>query len=253
MSRIGFGYGSEWHLLRWMGRHRNRLDSLVKEAISQPTTTIRWEDFSVLYRPSQRLDSPYVEHDAEHQGISMFEPKHPIHDRWRNFWPSSGNAQCWDAVAWMKSLNGREPELLLVEAKAHKGEVISDCGAKDKDSQNKIINALDTAKAFCDANGGGDWTKRYYQYANRITFLHFLHDNNIPAHLLFIYFYGDHRPGNAACPQRKDDWDVVLGDQDAYLGLTDNHPLSSRIHKLFLPVSPIEAHVSNEKTPMMVT
>lgn len=26
MERIGYGYGSEWHLLHWMCRHRYRLD-----------------------------------------------------------------------------------------------------------------------------------------------------------------------------------------------------------------------------------
>jgi len=32
MGKMGFGYGSEWQLLRMMGRHRTYYDTLVKEA-----------------------------------------------------------------------------------------------------------------------------------------------------------------------------------------------------------------------------
>lgn len=32
MGKIGHGYGSEWHLLRYLGRHRNLLDNAVRDA-----------------------------------------------------------------------------------------------------------------------------------------------------------------------------------------------------------------------------
>ena len=33
MGRMGYGYGSELHLLRWMGRHRNKFNDEVSKAI----------------------------------------------------------------------------------------------------------------------------------------------------------------------------------------------------------------------------
>ena len=35
MGRMGYGYGSEFHLLRWMGRHRELLNQIV-EPILEP-------------------------------------------------------------------------------------------------------------------------------------------------------------------------------------------------------------------------
>ena len=42
VAEMGLGYGSECHLLRYLGRHRRRLDQIVKtsvgaEASSEPT------------------------------------------------------------------------------------------------------------------------------------------------------------------------------------------------------------------------
>jgi hypothetical protein len=33
MAEMGAGYGSECHLLRYLGRHRNRFDYLIREKI----------------------------------------------------------------------------------------------------------------------------------------------------------------------------------------------------------------------------
>ena len=37
------GYGSEFHLLRWMGRHRKVFDARVSEKLS--VSSVEWLDF----------------------------------------------------------------------------------------------------------------------------------------------------------------------------------------------------------------
>ena len=43
MADIGYGYGSEWHLLRFLGYHRNALDSPILRATGGQE--IEWLDF----------------------------------------------------------------------------------------------------------------------------------------------------------------------------------------------------------------
>ena len=33
MAEIGYGYGSEWHLMRFMARHRKLLEKAIRESI----------------------------------------------------------------------------------------------------------------------------------------------------------------------------------------------------------------------------
>jgi hypothetical protein len=43
MEQIALGYGSEFHLLRWLGSHRNEFDKRVKGLIQ--VDNISWLDF----------------------------------------------------------------------------------------------------------------------------------------------------------------------------------------------------------------
>lgn len=43
MAKFGNGYGSECHLLRYLGRHRKRLDAAVCEVTG--ATGVHWLDF----------------------------------------------------------------------------------------------------------------------------------------------------------------------------------------------------------------
>ena len=44
MGHLGYGYGSEFQLLRFMGRHRNLLDDEIKKQINI-VGDIKWLDF----------------------------------------------------------------------------------------------------------------------------------------------------------------------------------------------------------------
>lgn len=163
-----------------------------------------------------------------------------VKDLWKTFWPQTGNAQNWDAVG--KINYGDHEEWLLVEAKAHFGEVKSNCKAKSGESIAKIRIALEKAAcAFCDRPMGvEDWLSPYYQYANRLAALYFLMREckpAIPTRLLFIYFSGDQRK-EGDCPKVEGEWQPVIKAMEEKLGIDTRGELYQRVEHLFVPVNP---------------
>lgn len=131
----------------------------------------------------------------------------------------------------------------MVEAKGHIGEIISDCGASNATSKQKIFLALEKASlAFGNQTRPVEnWLRRYYQYANRLGVLHFLMNECVPpvnARLLFIYFYGENRE-HAKCPQSEQEWLPVIKEMNDWLGVDKSCEITKRVHYLFLPVNPI--------------
>ncbi|MCL5104234.1 MAG: hypothetical protein M1133_08980 [Armatimonadetes bacterium] len=225
MGDIGHGYGSEWHLMRYLGRHRNRLNEKVCQVTG--AQLVDWLDFPF---GDQR---PYL---AEHKGLEFLfgETADSLKEKWAQFWPQSGNSQNWDAVGWLR--NGTQYELLLVEAKCHETELTSDCGAKERGGRSLIVKSLDEAKSAFGATKGAPWTGPYYQYCNRLAVLHFLRKNQIPARLLFIYFTGDIM-GSRNCPVSEAGWEKILQVMYDHIGISWDVQEAHGVHKVFLPVS----------------
>lgn len=227
MGTIGNGYGSECHLLRWMGRHRQAFDQATLKAIGNPQGNIEWLDFQFIEGSGWA--------DAERKGLDFIADQ-TIQEKWQAFWPTAKGVQNWDAVGQMESPTGSK-EWVLVEAKAHLQEIGSNCQAKDPNSRKQIQAALDATKSALGTAPDRDWTKGYYQFTNRLATLHFLENlNGIHARLLFIYFLGDKRKDINVCPATVAEWTTALDAQSTQVGLPAKHPLSDRIHKLFLRV-----------------
>lgn len=234
MGRIGDGYGSECHLLRWMGRHRADLDREVLAAVG--ARAIQWLDF-----PFKRTN-PWP--DAEWKGVDFTDDDGLIRD-WENYWPSGRGIQNWDAVAEITT-DGGAVEWLLVEAKAHRDELRAACRASDPNSLGMIRKAFAETRLLFGVQNAGDWMKPYYQYANRLAAVSFFHPKSIAstsrpptrqARLLLLYFYGDwQRPGWAA-PQNDADWEQHLDPMYAHIGVTPGAEPTGLVHKLFLPVA----------------
>ena len=224
MAPIGYGYGSECHLLRWIGRHRNLFDQRVSAAVAKPCSTINWMDF--------KFNEGKLCPDSELRGLEFLYDRPNLKAKWQEFWPTGRGIHNWDAVGWI----GEEPysELLLLEAKAYVGELESTCGATDFDSIQKIDRALDKAKGFLGADPKSDWKQGYYQTANRVATLYFLTKEGIAARLVFLYFLGDEFKGKQ-CPKTEEEWNPAINAQWEHLGTTST-ALPDRIHKLFLPV-----------------
>jgi hypothetical protein len=130
----------------------------------------------------------------------------------QRFWPSGGPS--WDALAIVYT--GGPPGVLLVEAKAHPGEVASSCGAEDPISIQKIKAGLDATKSWLGVDKCSDWYKRYYQSANRLAHLYFLREiAKVPAWLANIYFVDD--ASHISTPRVE--WDQKIAEVEECLGL----------------------------------
>jgi hypothetical protein len=231
MGKMGNGYGSEFHLLRYLGYHRHKLDRAVE--IETGGRVNEWLDFDFGGEGKP---------DREWKGVDFLDSASRVKSAWLEFWPQSGNMPNWDAVGRLESNSGIE--CILVEAKAHVEELHSSCTAKKEGGLDKIKDALKTtikANGFtADVNG---WLKPYYQYANRLAHLHFLIEHGIPARFIFIYFCGDDWRGRTLsngkppfCPKDASGWAAPLQKMHSHLGLSGRSRLEERVHKVFLRV-----------------
>jgi hypothetical protein len=223
MPDIALGYGSKWHLLRYLGYHREEMNRAIEGATG--TRVVRWLDF--VFEPERVLL------DGEWRGLDFLPADSPVKQAWHRAWPQQGNVPNWDAVGWVQ--DGPSIGLLLVEAKAHTGELRSACRGRRRSSVEAIQGVLDEAKMAFGVPGDTDWLKPYYQYCNRLAVLHFLVAHGIPTHLVFVYFMGDGNP-HADCPADEAGWRPALAEMRAHVGLSESCELRRRVHSLFLPV-----------------
>jgi len=228
MANIGYGYGSECHLLRWMGRHRQLFESKITEAIDPIKGRVEFLDF--------KFKAGEVWPDAEWKGIDFIPPNHPVHAAWHGYWPQTGNVPNWDAIGKIVCIS--DEEWLLVEAKAHTEELESKCGAKEHGGLPKIREAFQTTiEQLSIKMDVSSWLEPYYQYANRFAVLSFLHSQNIKARLLNIYFVGDINRKGWTSPQSTEEWHPHLVNLESHLGLSSGHKLAPFVHKLFLNIA----------------
>ena len=97
-------YGSEYHLLRYLGRQRTLLNNRVSAATG--LDRIEWLD------APPDLGKRWG--DGEWKGLSFLADNEHLQTAWRGVWPSRGNPPNWDAVGRGMGTSG--PEWLLVEA-----------------------------------------------------------------------------------------------------------------------------------------
>ncbi len=229
MAKIGFGYGSEWHLLQHLGRRRNAFTRTIEELTG--ISSIHWLDHKETLEASTR--APTV---RELVGLKFLDPLNPARQEWEQQWPQRGNVHNWDAVG--QGLTRHRQTWILIEAKAHVGELQSPCRAKSEESLRKIRNVLDTTRRELQVTVETDWTRPYYQYCNRIALLHFLIKHGVDAHLTFVYLVGDRSDLGSVgreCPANQEGWRDALAAQDHHIGVPADSPIRARIHRTFLP------------------
>ncbi len=231
MAKMGYGYGSECHLLRWMGRHRKQFENNIVGLIGRRCDHIEFLDFH--FKTSELWP------DAELKGLEFLPTNHLVHSAWETYWPQEGNVQNWDAIGKFEGENGEE--WLLIEAKAHTEELVSKCGAKERGGLPIIRNAFQTTiQQLGIKTDVASWLVPYYQYANRLAVLSFLHSHNIRANLLNIYFIGDIFHKGWTSPQNTEGWIPSLADLKSHLGISSGHKLKPFVHDLFLSIASIE-------------
>jgi hypothetical protein len=231
MARMNARYGSEFHLLRMLGRHRDFFNKKVLGVTG--AYAIEWCDF-----PSGEIrrdkKGNIIGWDREWEHLGFMPDGDPARTAWDTAWPTHRTGHNWDAIGRL-SYRGSS-EWLLVEAKANIEELRSNCGAKDQRSLDVIRDTLNRTKSALGVPENCDWIKSYYQFCNRVAALNFMNAIGSPARMLFVYFCGDVSDGHRTCPSSEAGWRAALTKLDAYVGLATNHRLHDRIHKLFVDV-----------------
>ena len=214
MAEIGYGYGSEWQLLRYLGHHRDYLNKEILKQLKHLNLTNgetpQWKDYPVN---ENRLSM-----DGELTGIECFneEIQSRIQTEWKTFWPQSGSSHNWDGVFTIGE------KWFLVEAKAHLDETHQKCQAKSEDSIKKIIDAFIVT---CDNE---ELAKKWYQsdcyqLANRLAFIKFCENQGIEAKLVYINFLNGWIKNETGIKsvETEDDWKKVWDEEYKTLSLTD--------------------------------
>jgi hypothetical protein len=193
----------------------NPIEKAIRAELDLPDeVTIDWR--------SPRADDDFAEYRdsafLERVGLERFQ------DDLKSYWPSRGPQ--WDALAVTS-----DDKVILVEAKAHTSEMASSCEAGPK-SRKVIDRALNATKGHYLASPDADWTKGYYQYANRLAHLRFLRERGVDAHLVFIYFTGDYEMRG---PRAMLEWEGAIAACDSKLGLPKDRSVPG-LHSVFIDV-----------------
>jgi len=126
------------------------------------------------------------------------------------FWVEMGPQ--WDGI-------GRAGEkVFLVEAKSHIPELISSMKAINPNSIKMIRDSLEKTKKQLGSKTDFDWTKAFYQYANRLAHVNFLRSFYIPAYLVCVYFVND---SEMKGPTSVDEWKGAIRLLHKCLGLRE--------------------------------
>lgn len=181
MAQIGYGYGSEWQLLRFMGRHRKELETKIREVIGAKGD-FDWLDFDYTSRKSVITgDKELLKLDWIEKVAANVESLDKIKEKFAE----SKIAPNWDAIFIA------DKTIYLVEAKAHKDEFTSKCKAKSSNSKDCIRDFL-----INNLEGKVDTTlnllNKHYQFVNRLATASFLQkslqEDGISAKVLYICF-----------------------------------------------------------------
>lgn len=190
--------------LRWLQDLINRKPELLQKALQsrmalRDGAAITWLSPLKSDRFAEYRDESFL----ERLGVTL------DHRSLASFWPPNGPQ--WDALG----ITSRG-DLLLVEAKAHVKELVSDCGASPK-SSTLIQASLAEAGAFFMATTTKKWSQTYYQYANRLAHLYLLRQlNHLPAWLIFLYFVNAE---DVAGPKTPEEWRSSIEEVHNHLGV----------------------------------
>jgi len=142
------------------------------------------------------------------------------------FWPKGGPQ--WDALGKSSS-----KKLFLVEAKSHISELISTLKARNPNSERRITESLKETRDHLGSDTDFDWSRGFYQYANRLAYLYLLRKNQLPAYLVFVYFVNDLEMRG---PTTIHEWKGAIELLHSYLGVR-KHQLQKFITEIFIDVN----------------
>ena len=183
MAQIGFGYGSEFQLLRFLGHHRLEFESIIAGVIGPGV--FNWEDFdyadpkTVISGDKELMGLSFLErlYPAQYPTVKAEYEKYKIYHR--NAW------QNWDAIFTHNNT------LYLVEAKAHISELSSGDEEHGDHSREEILRYF--KEQLPELPVSRIWLQDYYQMANRLATAPLLNKNGIKTKVLYVYFVNGYR------------------------------------------------------------
>ena len=211
--------GSQKWIQELINEKPDLLNNQLRIKLSMPTNEeVEWLSPLQADEYSEYRDASFL----ERLGVRL--ESYPLKD----FWPSIGPQ--WDALG--KSTSAK---LFLVEAKSHIPELMSTFKGTRKASIDKIRSSLEETKKRFGVKAGYDWTKGFYQYANRLAHVYLLRKNKLDAWLVNVYFLND---VDMDGPKTEDEWRGALRLLHRCLGLRE-HLIQKFILDLFVDVAPL--------------
>jgi len=210
MTKCAAPRGSQRWLQLVVNRSPKLIDDAIREALGlDQDETIEWLSPLESDCFHEYQDQAFL----ECLGIAPQQLRLQLKD----FWPKRGPV--WDGLA--KTSCGR---LFLIEAKANIPEFNSSPTAASGNSLTKIEKALNKTRKWLKVRAETDWTKCFYQYANRLAHLYFLKKvNGIDAVLVFVYFVGDTTTDRELVS--REGWEAAIQLATSHLGIGTNSPL----------------------------
>jgi len=193
---------------KWVQEIINLCPSLLNRLIQQKIASLSGRE---IHWTSPLEPDKFAEYrDAEFlENLDLEE----FTEELEKFWPKMGPQ--WDALG--RTADGEV--FILVEAKANVPELVSFCGAKNKESLKTISASLAETQGWLNCREPRvDWKCGFYQYANRLAHLYFLREKaqKEGSYLVFLYFVED----SSHIPTSRDAWNSALKLQKKLMGLS---------------------------------
>ena len=214
---------------RWLQLAVNRCPNVIDEAIAKAIDLEHGETIKWLSPLESDAFTEYQDHAfLVCLGISL------QHRQLEDFWPQQGPV--WDGLA--RTSGGR---YLLIEAKANIPEFDTNPTGATGTSLHKIRKALDETREFLGVRSKTDWSKCFYQYANRLAHLYFLRElNKVNATLVFVYFTGD-TTVSSRDPVSLEGWQTAIGLATHHLGIqADSSWIYKNVADVFIDVGDLD-------------
>jgi hypothetical protein len=171
-------------------------------------------------------------------------------DSFRKFWPfkpwvnnkvNPRGTPHWDALARVPLIGG-SLGAVLVEAKAHRGELVkpSDHSKADAQSLEKIRKSFADVRDFYGvAEAVAPWESHYYQFCNRLAHLYWMNERaKVPTWLIWVLIVDD--PAWPSDAMTATQWHETFQLIKTEVGLPAEHPLAEQIRVVYLPAAPEE-------------
>lgn len=215
--------GSRMHVLDWVeGRGGSLVDIL--NALLRPTGAVVAPEGP--WRPKGYADPTEALLDRPSEPLLPLEISRRLRAWWLAVDHPKSSGPNWDlavAASFPRSRRG----LVLVEAKAHAGELQREGGGKRLDadaSDNSVANhkriaaAIDETREALGKSGAGVGIgrDRCYQFSNRVAFAWKLNQEGIPVALIYLGFTGDNVIGLLSEPIRDEaHWKALVAEHTA--------------------------------------